>query len=458
MTMPADHESGPAPRSLSGPSLLRLLVMLMRSRGDRFAVIHRLVARYGDVVRFRAGHRTFVVCSHPGAVQEVLARQSRHFTKGAFYGRLRNVIGDGLITADGEAYREQRRQVQHLFTARRAAEQAPSMVEVAGWVTDGWADGLTVNVAAEMNRLTLLNTARSFFSLDARTFTDDVLRAIDTLMAELHIHRVAVPLAAVIDRLPLPGNLRLAAARRRLDRRIQGWIDARLRAPRPWPDDVLSAVVADLAEASEGARGVRRRAARDRLLTFLVAGVETTADALTAVFYVLARHESVERRLHEEVDAVVGAASPTIEHVGRLIFLDRVIRETLRIYPPIPSVSRRPREPVTVPGAVLPTGSSVGLSQWQIHHDRRFFARPEAFDPDRWAPNGTGVDPRAYFPFGLGPRRCIGEDLAMLEMKLSIAVVVQRWRLVVAPGVDLKLDMSAAARPKKLTAVVRARW
>jgi cytochrome P450 len=431
--------------------------MLARSRGDRFAVIHRLVARYGDVVRFRAGRRTFVVCAHPGAVQDVLARQPRRFAKGAFYGRLSNVIGNGLITADGEAYHAQRRQVQHLFTTRRTADLAPGLVEVAGWVTGAWADGLTVDVAAQMNRLTLLNTARSFFSLDARPFADHVLGDIDTLMNELRIHRVALPLASVIDRLPLPGNLRLAAARRRLDRRIQGWMDARLGAPRPWPDDVLGAVVADVAEAGEGAREARRRVARDRLLTFLVAGVETTADALTAIFYALARHESVERRLHEEVDAVVGAATPTLEHVGRLTFLDRVIRETLRIYPPIPGVSRRPLEPVPVPGAVLPVGSSVGLSQWQIHRDRRFFATPEVFDPDRWAPGGSGVDPRAYFPFGLGPRRCIGEDLAMLEMKLSIAVVAQRWRLVIAPGVALKLDVSAATRPRGLPAVVRAR-
>jgi cytochrome P450 len=380
-----------------------------------------------------------------------LIGQQRLFGKGTHYERIRRLQGDSLVTADGEEHRRQRQEVQHLFAPRRVQNEAPAMVEVARARLAAWHPHQTIDVVEEMKRISLRNVTRSLFHVDAEPQAVRILRAIDGFIGALHrFHRVALPFGEWLDWLPLPTNLRLRAAARTLDEILYTWIDQRATLPPPWPDDALSAVSAGI-DASTPEGQARRRAARDKLLMLLVAGVETTASALASVWYLLGQTADAERALHREIDTVLGGRLPTCEDLRGLSFLTDVIREALRLQPPTSSVSRRARCPVelrSIP-ARIPADCSVGLSQWQIHHDARFFDRPEVFAPERWADGEHDAVPEgAYFPFGLGGRRCIGEHFALLEMKLTVAVIAQRARLVIPRGVEMPLSVSTTVRPK----------
>jgi pentalenene oxygenase len=433
-------------KRIPGPSLPRLLWMLLRAGGDRFEVIRRLVRRYGDLVRFRVGARTFLVCARPEAVREVLIRQQRNFDKGPFYERLAKVIGNGLGSARGEEHRRQRQQVQHLFTHRRMEEHGAEIVALARHTSEQWRAGATLDVAAAMKRLSLLNLARSLFHVDASSDAEEILAAIDALAAEIgNVHRIALPLASLLERLPLRGKRGWRAARERLDAVIAVWIRERRAAAEPRPDDVLTAITADL-DRHESAPGAAHRAALDRIVSLLFAGIETTASGLASVWFLLSRHPAVERRLHEELDAVLAGRPPTIEDAPRLVVLAQIVRETLRLHPPVASISRTSRCPVTLDGAEVAAGWSVGLSPWQLHRDERYFPDAEAFTPERWEAARGGAREDAYFPFALGGRRCIGEHFALIEMTLTIAAIAQRWRLVVPDDVDLQLKVSTTVR------------
>jgi cytochrome P450 len=315
-------------------------------------------------------------------------------------------------------------------------------------------------VVEEMRRVSLRNVTSSLLHVDAPD-PAGLLRAIDAFVAAFHqFHRIALPFGEWLDRLPLPTNLRWRAAARTLDETFYAWIDGRVAAPDPKPSDALTALTTGI-DAGTPEGQARRRAARDALLVFLFAGVDTTASALASVWYLLARAPEAERALHREIDAVLGGRLPDWDHLAKLPFLMHVVEEALRLHPPVPSVSRRPLCPVELSSrpATIPMNCSLSLSQWHIHHDDRFFARPDAFLPERWEDgNRDAVPEGAYFPFGLGGKRCIGEHFALLEMRLTLAVIAQRFRLVIPPGVEMPLTVSTSARPKHpLRAVVEAR-
>jgi cytochrome P450 len=259
-------------------------------------------------------------------------------------------------------------------------------------------------------------------------------------------------------------ELRLRRAHRVRDEILFGWIDERVKLGEGAPDDALTAIVADVAGAGAGTneRRERRRAARDKLFILLLGGVKTTPIALISLWNFLARSPESERRLHEELETVLGGRQPGADDLPRLPFLSQVVQETLRLHPPATALSRTSPNPIDLESAParIPAHCSVGVSPWLIQRDERFFPRPLDFTPERWDGGTESASQRAYFPFGLGARRCIGEQFALLEVKLMVAAIAQRVRLVPAPGARLRLEVSTtlrATRPLPMRVEPRSR-
>jgi cytochrome P450 len=428
----------PRPSPIPGPTLWRLIAIVLAARGDRWEVTRRLVRRYGDLVRLRLPGRTFFVAGHPDVARDVLVSAQRRFAKGPAYARLRAIQGDGLATADGEEWRRQREELQRFFTPRHAAGYGPAMVTaVEEWLARV-ASRRTFELGAEMKWIGVVSATSTLFHVDARPDAERMVACLDAMLAAFQrIHRYVLPLTRWLERLPWRVNRALREAHRTLDALLYAWIDERAAlAPDERPVDVLTAVASG-ADRTTREGLARRRAARDKLLTLLAASVETTSAALCAAWYWIARTPGVDDRLHAEIAATCGSRPPTVEDVERMPYLDRVLREVLRLNPGAASLSRSPSCPVDLKSRAvqIPADASIGFSAWLIHRDARFFECPEEFVAERWEEGRrSAAAERAYFPFGLGARRCIGEHFALLELKLTVATIVQRARVVFAPG------------------------
>ncbi|MGH7268678.1 MAG: cytochrome P450, partial [Candidatus Rokuibacteriota bacterium] len=302
----------------------------------------------------------------------------------------------------------------------------------------------TRDVHAEMTHLTLGIVAETLFGADVRAHADRVARALSVLMASFTARRaslVPVPIA-----VPTPGNLALRRAIRRLDALVYAMIHDR-RAGGGGRDDLLTLLLE--ARDEDDGRGMTDRQVRDELITLFLAGHETTANALSWTWYLLARHPAVASRLAVELRGVLGGRAPGAADLPRLSYADAVVREAMRLYPPAHSLSRQPLRDTELGGYRVPAGTMVFMSPWVIHRDPRFFADPEAFDPDRWTDGLARRLPRfAYFPFGGGPRLCIGNAFATMEAVLLLATIGARFQPRLAPGEQVVADASVTLRPR----------
>jgi cytochrome P450 len=427
-----------------GPKGHWLTGHLRQLAGDRLAFLRACAREYGDVVHLRFGRRPAYLLSHPDLVEAVLVTHQRDFVKSWVIRLLRPVLGDGLLTSDGDHWLRQRRLVQPAFHRARVAAYADTMVRHAERMLAGWRAGETRDVHAEMTRLTLGIVAETLFGADVSAHADRVARALSVLMASFTARRaslVSVPLA-----VPTPGNLALRRATRRLDALVYGMIRDR-RAGGGGRDDALSLLLEARDEAD--GRGMTDRQVRDELITLFLAGHETTANALSWTWYLLARHPAVGARLAVELRDVLGGRAPAAADLPRLAYADAVVREAMRLYPPAHSMSREPLREVELGGYRVPPGTMVFMSPWVIHRDGRFFDDPEAFAPDRWMDGLARRLPRfAYFPFGGGPRVCIGSAFATMEAVLLLATIAARFRPRLAPGEEVVADASVTLRPR----------
>jgi cytochrome P450 len=308
-----------------------------------------------------------------------------------------------------------------------------------------WRPGERFDAAAEMGRLTLAIAAETMFGADLEGEAEELGRALTDSLELFDL--LTVPFSEQLLRLPLPRTRRFHAARERLDRTIYRLIAER-RARGEDRGDLLSMLLeAQDAEGDEGADGDMQL--RDEALTLFLAGHETTANALAWTWFLLAQHPAVERRLHAELDAVLGGRPPTVGDLPRLRYARMVLSEAMRLYPPAWAVARLALEDYRVGPYTAPRGSIVLMSQWVTHRDPRWWPEPERFDPDRWTPEGEAGRPRfSYFPFGGGPRVCIGEAFAWMEGTLVMAAIGQRWRLRLAPGARVAPRPLITLRPR----------
>jgi cytochrome P450 len=416
---------------------------LLAFRRDPLGFVTRVVREYGDIVHGTLGRKHLYLLNHPDYVKDVLVTYHRRFTGLAFEAGKR-ITGEGLLSAQGEAHRRQRRLVQPVFHRDRLPAYGAAMVKHALRWCDGQRDGAVMAIRPEMRRLTLGIVGETMFGAMDGTAADEVRELIDSGMALFG--PLTFLFARFMERLPLPSARRFIAARQRLDARVYRMLHER-RASGVDHGDLLSMLL--LAQDAEGdGQGLTDRQIRDEVVTVFLAGHETTASALTWSWCLLAQHPEAQRRLHAEVDEVLGDRPPTLDDLPRLPYTSGVFAEALRLYPIAAMIFRRALEDHPVGEYVIPRGGIVMLSQYAMHRDPRFYPNPDAFNPDRWAPEVRASRPRyCYFPFGGGPRVCIGEGFATLEGVLVLATIAQQWRAELLVEQPVQLDPKLGTRP-----------
>jgi cytochrome P450 len=430
------------------PSGLLGLHLARRLRDEPLSFTTEICRQYGDVVSFRVGPIRLAVVNHPDLIREVLSARSKVFPKLPRQTRIMGQIaGNGLIVSQGELWLRQRRLVQPAFHPRRLDGYAAVTVAHARRLAEGWRDGEELSLTDAMTRLSLTAISEALFGVDTSDRADALGRAVATGSAELV--RESGSMIQLPDWLPLPGKRRKRAAFKFLRDFIDGVIRER-RAAGTDRGDLLSMLLHAVDEEGDG-QGMSDRQARDEALTMFNAGHDTTAAGLTWTWYLLATHPDEEARLLAEVDAVLGGRPATAEDVARLPYAQMVVKESLRLYPPSWTLmAREAAEEVELGGYRLPKGTWVFLFLWVTHRDGRFFPDPERFDPERFAPGrAEQIPPFAWFPFGGGPHVCIGMQLALTQMTLIVATILQHARLPLAPGQGVpEPEPSIAIRPK----------
>jgi cytochrome P450 len=413
-------------------------------RRDPLAFLTKLAREYGDVVRFRLGPVELHLLNRPDWIRDLLVTHAGSFHKGRGLERAKRLLGEGLLTSEDPVHLQRRRMIQPVFHHDRVASYGGVMVEHAERLADGWTEG-TRDVSREMSRLTLAIVARTLFDTDVESEADEIGEALTTSI-ERFSKTLTLPFFEILDRLPLPGNRRFERARARIDATIARMIAERRRAP--GRSDLLSLLVAASDPEGEGGR-MTDAEVRDEAVTLFLAGHETTANALTWTWYLLSQNPEAEARLHAEVDAVLGPRTPSVADLPTLPYTEMVLAESMRLYPPAWIVGRRALADYEVGGYVVPKRSIVVASQWVTHRDPRYFPDPERFDPERFRPEAKAARPKfSYFPFGGGPRVCIGEGFAWMEGVLILATLARRWRLHVEPGQAVLPAPSITLRPK----------
>ncbi|MEU5216564.1 cytochrome P450 [Streptomyces sp. NPDC020807] len=442
-----------APRALP---LLGHVVPLLR---DPLAFLTSLPA-HGDLVRVRLGPVGIVVICDPGLTRQALL-DDRVFDKGGpLYDRLREVIGEGVVSCPHQAHRRLRRLSQPAFHQARLPEYARVMTACLREAVDSWRSGQVLDVPAEMmaasSRVITATLFSDSLSPDAHgRLVDDVTTVVKSLYQRMFLF-------PPLDRLPTPGNRAHLAARARLHGTVERLITQR-RADGTDYGDLLSALVA-AHDPEDDRPGMTGAEITDTVVSFVLAGIESTAATLSSALDLLARHPEIERRLHEEVDAVLDGAPATYDDLPRLRLTERVVTETLRLRPPGWFFTRAVTADTRLGGYELPAGTNVAYSPYVLHHRPDLYEEPGTFDPDRWESVPAQTVRQAFLPFAAGARKCIGDSFSMVETTLALATIASRWRLEsvagregrLAPAVTLEMrDLHLRAQPRRVHAPSR---
>jgi cytochrome P450 len=404
---------------------------LIRFRRDPLAFLRQLALAHGDVVSFRIGQGEAFLVNDPDLIRDVLVTHDRRFSKGQGLRVAERLLGQGLLTSEGEFHRRQRRLAQPAFHRQRIAGYATTMSRHALDWQDRWRDGDGMDVAQEMGGLTLRIAAKTLFDCDVAEEIRDISEA---LTESLRLYSWAtLPFAARLEPFLPFLTRRFDQARDRLDAVVYRMIAER-RASGEDRGDLLSMLLLACDPDGDGGRMTDHQL-RDEAMTLLLAGHETTANVLAWTWYLLAQSPEAEARLHAEVDEVVSGRVPTVDDVPRLPYTRRVLAESMRCYPPAWIIARRALEDCPLEAFTVPAGALVLMSQWVTHHDPRYYPDPFRFDPERWDPERAAERPKfAYYPFGGGSRLCIGEQFAWMEGILVLATLAARWRFRLVPG------------------------
>ena len=417
--------------------------------------------RYGRAAHYRILFRDVVLLHDPSDIREVLVDKAASFGKDRTQKRMKILLGEGLITSDGEAHKRGRRIAAPAFHRQRIQRYAGQIVEIADTLCAQWQPGEPMDIAAEMMRLALRITARTLFDTEVTPEIQVINDQVNIVM-DLYNYLVAMPRAELLLNSPLPGMRRFRHAKTRLDEVVDGMIRARMEeAGRGQAGtsggrgleerhDLLSMLLASRDDQIEG-DGLKLSAdeLRDQVLTLFLAGYETVANALAWTWLLLGQNPQPERRMHEELDAVLAGRLPTLEDLPRLEYTSMILAESMRLYPPAWAMGREALEDVGIGPYRLRNGTMVFFSQYIVQRDPRWFPHPERFWPERFTTEAKAARPRfAYFPFGGGGRQCIGESFAMMEATLALATIAQRWRLALVPGQTIEPQPKITLRPK----------
>jgi cytochrome P450 len=427
-----------------GPPPLPLVGNVPQFRRDPLAFVRGVQRAYGNVATVHMANRPVVMFFRPEHVRYFLVENARNFTNREFALNLSRLLGDGLLTSDGDFHRRQRRLVQPAFHKKRVESYATIMVEHTRELLDGWQPGQQLDIARAMQELTLRIVAQALFNVDLHRESPQLGQAFTDVIE----NPVGLPwsLRGLPLDLPFTPYHKHMAARRTLDDYVYGLI-ARRRAEGVDRGDVVSMLLRAQDEDDGGM--MTDKQVRDQTMTLFAAGHETTANALTWTFYLLSQHPEALARLRAELRSVLAGREPTVDDLPHLPYLDWVVSESMRFYPPAWTQGRRAIEAFELEGYHFAPGTVVMFSQWVIHHLPDIWGDPEAFRPERWDPvNGQKVPQGAYFPFGLGARMCIGMPFAQLEARLLLATILQRYTPTLVPGFQVRPYPRVTLRPR----------
>jgi cytochrome P450 len=400
---------------------------------------------YGDIVYFKFGPQGIFLINHPDYIRDVLVTHNRNFVKSRGLEMAKKFLGEGLLTSEGEFHRRQRRLAQPAFHHKRINAYAEVMAGYADRTRERWHAGETLDISQEMMRLTLAIVGKTLFDADVESEAKEIGEALTDIMQLFD--RITSPFSWLLEMLPLPSNFRFVKAKQRLDATIYRIINEH-RAGGKDRGDLLSMLLLAQDEEGDGS-SMTDSQLRDEAMTIFLAGHETTANALTWTWYLLSQHPEIEAKMHEEIDTALGDNLPAGEDMAKLRYTEMVFAEAMRLYPPAWTMGRRALEDYKVDKYVIPSGSIILMSPYVMHHDSRYYPDPFKFDPERWTPEMRAARPKfSYFPFGGGPRVCIGEQFAWMEGVLLIATIAQRWKMRLAEGqrVELKPMITLRAR------------
>ncbi|GAB2584417.1 hypothetical protein GCM10027168_16470 [Streptomyces capparidis] len=446
---------GPGPHQI--PGLLRLAVT------DPLRSMYRLVSRYGDVVRMPvAPGRSFHLFCRPEHVEHILVARQARYGKAFTYRPLREWIGLGLITSDGELWERQRRLIQPLFSYKRVAALEPLMAAAVERMLDDWdrlPDGTVVDTAAEMSGMTLDIVGATLFGADVSGEKDRIFHAVETLQDAVTkvIRNPFTWVSTTMARYTSPGFRQWDRAMATIDEVVTRVIaERRTRPAQGAPRDLLDAL---LAARYDDGTAIDDKQLRDEIVTFFMAGHETSANCLAWTFYLLSTSPGARERLEEEVDTVLAGRVPGPDDLDKLVWTKAVLSESMRLYPPVWTVERDAVEEDEVGGVPIRPGSTVVVPPYLVHRHPGVWENPEAFDPERFLPQrSAGRHRYAFIPFGGGRRGCIGNVFALMEVTLALAMITQRYRLDLLPGFDPEPKVTVTLRPKQeLSMVLRRR-
>ena len=414
-----------------GPRNFPVVGNLAAFRAKPLQFLTRVAQEYGDISYFRLANQDIYLLNHPDFVRDVLVTNQANFTKSRFLQRARVLLGDGLLTSEGSIHVRQRRLVQPAFHRDRMAAYAQVMIDSAVRMRERWKDGGAVEVSGEMMRLTLSIVGKTLFSADVESEASEIGEALTSVLKMFQM--VMMPFSEYLEKLPLPSIRRFEKARARLDQTIYGLIRERRKSGEDSGDLLSMLLLAQDEDATGGA--MTDVQVRDEALTLLLAGHETTANALTWTWYLLSQNPECEARLQREIDSVLDGRVPEIADLPQLRYTEMVFAESMRLYPPAWAIGRMSKAPFELGGIEIGAKSICLVSPYVTHRDVRWFPDPEKFDPERWTAEARESRPKfSYFPFGGGSRVCIGERFAWMEGVLVLATVAQKWKLRLDPA------------------------
>jgi cytochrome P450 len=420
----------------------------IRQRGGYNFVLETMRA-YGDICRYHVLRWPVHLLSHPDYIKHVLQDNHRNYDKKVFaYRALRLILGNGLLTSDGDFWLRQRRLAQPAFHRQRIEGFGRIMTNAAQAMLQQWQgyakQQQVFDVAQEMMRLTLRVAGETLFTIDLTNDADEVGQALSYALLQVNA-RLYQPFPLPLW-LPTPKNRRVGQALRTLDRVVTAIIEEHRRTPEA-REDLLSMFM--LAQDEETGERMNDQQLLDEVKTMLLAGHETTANALNWTWYLLAQHPAVEAKLAAELAAVLAGRLPTIADLPLLPYTQMVIYEAIRLYPPAWLFLRHAIQDDTIGGYHIPAGTAVAVSPYVMHRHPAFWEEPETFMPERFTPERVAVRHRlAYIPFAAGPRQCIGNTFALTEAQLVLATVAQRYRLRLAPGHPVEPETAITLRPR----------
>jgi len=430
----------------AGPKGLPISGNVLAFRRDTLKFIRDAAKEYGDVVHFRFGPKRHVyMLNNPDMIKEVLVTKQAHFRKAKGLQVARAVVGDGILTSEGKKHIRQRRLMQPAFHRDRIAGYGDAMVRQGVELMEDWKDGEVRDIHQDMMKVTLAIITETMFGKTVKEGADKIGHAID-----VGLKYVSTKATSFIDiplSVPTRSNREFVESSEVLDKTIYGLIEERRKSTGNHTD-LLAMLLA--ARDEDDGQGMTDEQVRDEVMTIFVAGHETTANTMSWIFYLLATHPEAEQKLHDELKSVLGGRLPTVEDIPNLTYVNLIISETLRLYPAAWTINREVVEPVEIGGHTYEPGDTLMMSQYVMHRQEKYFDDPDEFRPERFAGDLLKRIPAyAYFPFGGGPRVCIGNNFALMEAALLLSTIAQRYRLRLAePDQKVELEPVVTLRPK----------